>query len=431
MPPFIQLSDIDYLLPNDKIALFPSNNRDQSKLLVYKNNTITDAVFLQLSDFLDDNCALVFNDSKVFHARLLLQSNYGANIEVFLLEPVYPTRDITSAFSLTGVVAWKCLIGNAKKFRDPIEFVVEINDIEESRKEGRRNETMFLEPIFQKDTLNSVLITAEKGDRVGDAFLVTFMWDEEAVSFAQWLESYGKMPLPPYIKRAANDADAVRYQTIYAQHKGSVAAPTAGLHFSEKVLQSLKDKNITFKNITLHVGAGTFKPITTESMLEHEMHEEQMIINRETVEFLLQNISKKIVAVGTTVARSLESLFIIGSKLYLKKENPFVVGQFEIYKDARLQSVTVSEALTALLLYFSESNLTAITATTSLMILPHYSQKIATGLITNFHQPKSTLLLLISSYLGEEWQKVYQHALSHNYRFLSYGDANLYLPQNQ
>jgi len=206
-----------------------------------------------------------------------------------------------------------------------------------------------------------------------------------------------------------------------------VAAPTAGLHFSEKVLQSLKNKNITFKNITLHVGAGTFKPITAESVLEHEMHQEQMIIYRETVEFLLQNIHKKIVAVGTTVARSLESLFIMGAKLLLKIEHPFEIKQFEIYEDTRLQSVTASEALTALLHYFSENNLKTITAATSLIILPHYSHKIAKGLITNFHQPKSTLLLLISSYLGEAWRKVYEHALSNNYRFLSYGDSNLYL----
>ena len=431
----MQLSDIDYLLPSDKIALFPLNDRDQSKLLVYKNNTITDAVFNQLSDFLDDNCALVFNDSKVIHARLLLQNNFGANIEVFLLEPVYPTRDIASAFSQTGVVAWKCLIGNAKKFRDPIEFVVEFNEIDESRKgekekrrkAERRMETLYLEPLFSKSSLSSLRIKAEKGDRVGDAFLVTFMWEDESVSFAEWLEAYGKMPLPPYIKRAANEADEVRYQTIYAQHKGSVAAPTAGLHFSEKVLQSLKNKNITFKNITLHVGAGTFKPITAESVLEHEMHQEQMIIYRETVEFLLQNIHKKIVAVGTTVARSLESLFIISAKLHLKIEHPFEIKQFEIYEDSRLQDVSVSEALTALLQYFLENNLQTTNATTSLMILPHYSHKIAKGLITNFHQPKSTLLLLISSYLGEAWRKVYQHALSHSYRFLSYGDSNLYL----
>ena len=399
----ISLSDIDYFLPNEKIAFFPLENRDQSKLLVYKDKTITDSNFNHLADFLDENCALVFNDSKVIHARLQLQNQYGANIEVFLLEPVYPTRDIASAFSQTGVVAWKCLVGNAKKFRDAISFEVMCND-------------------------NKIGITAEKGDRIGDAFLVTFMWDDETVTFAEWLEAYGKMPLPPYIKRDANAADELRYQTIYADRKGSVAAPTAGLHFSEKVLKSLKNKNIVLKNITLHVGAGTFKPITTDSVLEHQMHQEQILISRDTVEFLLNNTHKKIVAVGTTVARTLESLFIMGAKLHLNIPQFAKIEQFEIYENAALQKVTVEEALSALSNHFKECDLQEIHAVTSLMILPHYPHKIAKGLITNFHQPKSTLLLLISSYLGEAWRDVYEHALNNGYRFLSYGDSNLYLP---
>jgi S-adenosylmethionine:tRNA ribosyltransferase-isomerase len=241
------------------------------------------------------------------------------------------------------------------------------------------------------------------------------------------LEAYGKMPLPPYIKREANEADEVRYQTIYAQQQGSVAAPTAGLHFSESVLQNLKNKNIALKNITLHVGAGTFKPIATNSVLDHKMHQEQMNISRNTVDFLLKNVDKKIVAVGTTVARTLESLFIMGTKLYLNIPEPFCVNQFEIYENHSLQEIGVTEALTALSNYFEQHNLQEITATTSLMILPHYPHKIAKGLITNFHQPKSTLLLLISSYLGEKWKTIYEHALSHDYRFLSYGDSNLYL----
>jgi S-adenosylmethionine:tRNA ribosyltransferase-isomerase len=235
------------------------------------------------------------------------------------------------------------------------------------------------------------------------------------------------MPLPPYLKREANAEDELRYQTIYAQHQGSVAAPTAGLHFSEKVFQSLKNKNIAIKNITLHVGAGTFKPITTEFVTEHEMHQEQIMISKGTVDFLLQNIHKKTVAVGTTVARSLESLFIIGAKLHLKMKQPTRVEQLEIYENRALQGVSLTDALVALLNYFETNNLQEIAAATSLMILPYYRHKIAQGLITNFHQPKSTLLLLISSYLGEEWRKIYLHALSHNYRFLSYGDSNLYL----
>jgi S-adenosylmethionine:tRNA ribosyltransferase-isomerase len=407
----VSLSDIDYNLPNEKIAFFPIENRDQSKLLVYQNKTIMDAKFHDLPDFLDENCALIFNDSKVIHARLLLQNSYGANIEVFLLEPVYPTRDIASAFFQTGMVAWKCLIGNVKKFREAITFDV--------RMFGLANTKM--------EEVGDLKVTAEKGDRVGDAFLVTFTWEDETVAFAAWLEAYGKMPLPPYIKREANVADEVRYQTIYAQHQGSVAAPTAGLHFSEPVLQSLRNKNITLKNITLHVGAGTFKPITTDSVIDHEMHHEQMVFTRDTIDFLINNIDKKIVAVGTTVARSLESLFIIGAKLHLNIAEPFRVNQFEIYENLSLQAVSVSNALTALTHYLEKNFFNVLSASTSLMILPHYRHKIAKGLITNFHQPKSTLLLLISSYLGEEWKTIYEHALSHNYRFLSYGDANLYL----
>jgi S-adenosylmethionine:tRNA ribosyltransferase-isomerase len=417
MRPPITLSDIDYTMPNEKIAFFPLEDRDQSKLLVYNHKTITDSHFKHLPDFLDENCALIFNDSKVIHARLLLQNQYGAKIEVFLLEPVYPTRDIASAFSKTGVVAWKCLVGNAKKFRDAISFEVR----------GERCEVCGDGKWRMENGEWKITITAEKGDRVGDAFLVTFMWEDEMVTFAEWLEAYGKMPLPPYIKRDANATDEVRYQTVYAQQKGSVAAPTAGLHFSEQVLQSLRSKNIAYKNITLHVGAGTFKPITTDLVSEHEMHQEQIVISKDTVDFLLQNKHKKIVAVGTTVARTLESLFIIGAKLHLNIPEPFQVKQFEIYENLPLQEVTIENALTALKNYCKDNNLDEINAATSLMILPHYRHKIAKGLITNFHQPKSTLLLLISSYLGDDWRMIYEHALLNGYRFLSYGDSNLYL----
>jgi S-adenosylmethionine:tRNA ribosyltransferase-isomerase len=419
MHPNTNLSDIDYILPNEKIAFYPLENRDQSKLLVYENKTITDSTFAKISDFLDENCALVFNNSKVIHARLLLKNQYGAKIEALLLESVYPTHDIATAFSQTGVVAWKCLIGNAKKFRDPIGF-----DVKMSRRDlyGCTNEN-----DKTNDECNIVTITAEKGDMVGDAFLVTFLWEDETVTFAEWLEAYGKMPLPPYINREANEDDEKRYQTIYAQQKGSVAAPTAGLHFSEPVLQSLKNKNIAYKQITLHVGAGTFKPISTDSVLEHEMHREQMVISKEVVEFLLENENKKIVAVGTTVARTLESMFIMGAKLHLGIFQPTDIAQFEIYENRALQEISVHTALIALQNYFKINNLQETSVATSLMILPYYQHKIAKGLITNFHQPKSTLLLLISSYLGEEWKKIYEHALSHDYRFLSYGDSNLYL----
>jgi len=406
----ILISNIDYILPDEKIAFFPLKDRDQSKLLVYKNNAITDAKFANLADFLDDSCVLLFNDSKVIHARLFIQNRYDAKIEVLLLEPVFPTRDIASVFLQTGVVAWKCFVGNAKRFREAIAFDVALPDNADHQSNRR-----------------IVRITAEKGDRVGDAFLVTFMWEDETVTFAEWLDAYGKMPLPPYIKRETNPADEVRYQTIYANQKGSVAAPTAGLHFSEQVLRSLSDKNIERKNITLHVGAGTFKPITTHSVTDHEMHQEQIVILKDTVDFLLKNRHKKVIAVGTTVARTLESLFILGAKLYLNIPQPFHVEQFEIYENKLLQELSAEDALKTLIRYFNEKNLDEIVATTSLMILPNYQHKIVKGLITNFHQPRSTLLLLISSYLGEEWSRIYEHALSHGYRFLSYGDANLYM----
>jgi len=406
MIPQVNLLDITYTLPKEKIAFFPLEDRDNSKLLVFTNKTITDTSFLHLSDFLDENYALVFNNSKVIHARLLLQNQYGAKIELLLLEPVYPTRDIASAFFYSGVVAWKCLVGNAKKFRDAISFDVIVK-------------------ILDKDKV--VNVTAEKGDRVGDLFLVTFSWEDETISLSAWLDAYGKIPLPPYIKREANLLDEVHYQTIYASQKGSVAAPTAGLHFSERVLQSLQRKNIELKNITLHVGASTFLPITTDSVIEHKMHQEQMIIAKDVVDFFLENKYKKIIAVGTTVARTLESLFIIGAKLFLNLQQPFFVEQFEIYDKLQLQRVPVDAALTALAHYFKNNNLHEIKAATSLMILPHYRHKITKGLITNFHQPKSTLLLLIASYVGEEWRRIYEHALLHDYRFLSYGDSNLYL----
>ena len=424
----IKLSDIDYTLPNERIAFFPLENRDQSKLLVYQNKTITDSSFANLPDFLDENCALIFNDSKVIHARLLVQNQYGAKIELFLLEPVYPTRDIASAFSQTGVVAWKCFVGNAKRFRDAVEFEVVMQKAESRKQKAEsRKQKAEQEPLFSEGTLSSIRITAEKGDRVGDAFLVTFMWEDETVTFAEWLEAYGKMPLPPYIKRDADETDEVRYQTIYAQQEGSVAAPTAGLHFSETVMQSLKNKNIALKNITLHVGAGTFKPITTDAVLEHEMHQEQMVISKDIVDFLLENKHRKIVAVGTTAARTLESLFIMGAKLHLNIQQPFKIEQFEIYENLLLSEVSVNDSLIALSNYFKTNDISDIHAVTSLMILPYYEHKITKGLITNFHQPKSTLLLLISSYLGEEWRRIYEHALAHDYRFLSYGDSNLYL----
>lgn len=398
----IRIEEYNYPLPAEKIAYFPAGLRDQSQLLVHKDGTITDATFKDLAQFLGPNDVLAFNNSRVIHARLLVQNRNGAAIEIFCLEPLAPTREIQEAFVQTCRVSWKCFVGNAKRWKEPIEFTVEVNQ-------------------------KPITITAVKGENSDGAFEVTFLWEDETVTLAEWIEAYGKIPLPPYIKRAAQTDDEQRYQTIFAQHNGSVAAPTAGLHFTQEVFRSLEEKNIETLWVTLHVGAGTFKPVSTETIGEHIMHKEQIVITRETIEAILNCNNKKIIAVGTTVARTLESLFIIGAKLNLNLPDPFNIQQWEIYENEELQRVDANTSLKAIYNYIVTNNLPFLTASTALMITPGYEHKIARGLITNFHQPQSTLLLLIASYLGEKWKEIYQHALTHNYRFLSYGDSNLYL----
>lgn len=398
----IRIEEYNYPLPAEKIAYFPAGSRDQSQLLVHKDGTITDATFKDLAQFLGPNDVLAFNNSRVIHARLLVQNRNGAAIEIFCLEPLAPTREIQEAFVQTCRVSWKCFVGNAKRWKEPIEFTVEVNQ-------------------------KPITITAVKGENSDGAFEVTFLWEDETVTLAEWIEAYGKIPLPPYIKRAAQTDDEQRYQTIFAQHNGSVAAPTAGLHFTQEVFRSLEEKDIETLWVTLHVGAGTFKPVSTETIGEHIMHKEQIVITRETIEAILNCNNKKIIAVGTTVARTLESLFIIGAKLNLNLPDPFNVQQWEIYENEELQRVDANTSLKAIYNYLIDNNLHFLTASTALMITPGYEHKIARGLITNFHQPQSTLLLLIASYLGEKWKEIYQHALTHNYRFLSYGDSNLYL----
>lgn len=398
----IRIEEYNYSLPAEKIAYFPAGSRDQSQLLVHKDGTITDATFKDLAQFLGLNDVLAFNNSRVIHARLLVHNRNGAAIEIFCLEPLAPTREIQEAFVQTSRVSWKCFVGNAKRWKEPIEFIVEVNQ-------------------------KPLAITAVKGENSDGAFEVTFLWEDETVTLAEWIEAYGKIPLPPYIKRAAQNEDEQRYQTIFAQHNGSVAAPTAGLHFTEEVFRSLKEKKIENLWVTLHVGAGTFKPVSTETIGEHIMHKEQIVITRETIEAILNCNNKKIIAVGTTVARTLESLFIIGAKLNLNLPDPFNVQQWEIYENEELRKVDATTSLKMIYNYIIDNNLHFLTASTALMITPGYEHKIAKGLITNFHQPQSTLLLLIASYLGDKWKEIYQHALTHNYRFLSYGDSNLYL----
>ena len=401
----IRIEDYDYPLPESRIAFYPASQRDRSKLLIYnkKENKITDSVFHQLPDFLTKEQWLVFNNSKVIHARLLVHNTTGAAIEIFCLEPLAPTSDPAVAFTLSGSVTWKCMVGNARKWKHPLEIEVPLNE-------------------------RVIRIQAEHGEAVEGTFEVTFTWDETEVSFAEWIEAYGKVPLPPYIHRDAEDSDTERYQTVYARHDGSVAAPTAGLHFTDELLHTLNAKGVETEYVTLHVGAGTFKPVSSETIGDHFMHEEKIVITEDFIRKLLSNKDKQLIAVGTTVTRTLESLFVIGAKLHLGLENPLLVEQWETYDNPNIHEVPVEQSLTAILDYLKQHDTDMLRASTRLIILPTYKRHIVDGLITNFHQPKSTLLLLISNFLGDEWHRIYQHALESDYRFLSYGDSNLYLP---
>lgn len=399
----IRIADYDYPLPEDRIAFYPKEPRDTSRLLVYCHGEITDSHFFQLAEHLEPGTMLIFNNSKVIHARLRVHNATGAAIEIFCLEPLLPTTELASAFTQTGRVTWKCFVGNAKRWKHPLTIIAEVR--------GRQ-----------------VHITAEKGENSEGAFPVTFTWPDEDVTFAEWIEAYGKMPLPAYIKREASAEDESRYQTIYARHDGSVAAPTAGLHFSDNVLTQLRNKNIDLQYLTLHVGAGTFKPVTTECIGDHYMHQEQIVVTRDLIKQLARPVTGRRIAVGTTVVRTLESLFLMGAKLTLSLPSPFLIEQWEAYENPHFADVTVEQSLNALQEFMNQQHTDHIAGATRLMIVPTYKHHITQGIITNFHQPKSTLLLLIASYIGDDWHKVYDHALNHDYRFLSYGDSNLYIP---
>ena len=400
----IRIEDYDYPLPESRIAYYPAEQRDSSKLLIYntKDGGITDSVFHNLPDFLSENHWIVFNNSKVIHARLLVHNATGAAIEIFCLEPLKPTSDPAVAFTLSGSVTWKCMVGNARKWKHPIDIEVPLDE-------------------------RVIHIRAERGEAVEGTFEVTFTWDEAEVFFAEWIEAYGKVPLPPYIRRAAEDSDTDRYQTVYAKHDGSVAAPTAGLHFTDDLLAKLVSKGVETEYVTLHVGAGTFKPVSSETIGGHFMHEEKIVITEDFIRKLLKNRDKQLIAVGTTVTRTLESLFVVGAKLHLGLDNPLLVEQWETYENPAIHEVTLDQSLMAIMNFLEEQDTDMLRAATRLIILPTYTRHIVNGLITNFHQPKSTLLLLISNFLGDDWHRIYRHALDNGYRFLSYGDANLYI----
>lgn len=397
----ISIEDYDYPLPDDRIAKYPLAERDASKLLVLKDDGIRESQFKRVCEFLPKDALLVFNETKVIRARLQFHKVTGSRIEVFCLEP---ENDYQMAFSAASPVRWKCLIGNAKRW-----------------KEGRLSMELTVggEPV----TLH-----AERLNQNDQYAEIEFSWMPETLPFASVLEAAGEIPLPPYLHRDAEPADRDRYQTVFARYDGSVAAPTAGLHFTQPLIAALHEQGFAFDEVTLHVGAGTFKPVSTETIGEHAMHSETIVVRKSFIQNLIQHIGKPIVPVGTTSTRTLESLYWIGVMLKEQgmEQHPLHVDQWFPYECHEPLSAT--EALQTIVDYLDKHDLTRLEASTALMIAPSYKMRVITGLITNFHQPKSTLLLLVSALIGERWKDCYRYALDHGFRFLSYGDSCLFLP---
>ena len=397
----ISIEEYDYPLPDDRIAKYPLAERDASKLLVLKDNEIKESQFKHVGDYLPKDTLLVFNETKVIRARLQFRKATGSRIEVFCLEP---ENDYQVAFSASSPVSWKCLIGNAKRWKEgPLTMALTVGG----------------KPV----TLNATRLS--QNDQYAE---IAFSWTPADLPFASVLEAAGEIPLPPYLHRDAEPADRDRYQTVFARYDGSVAAPTAGLHFTQPLIAALREKGFRFDEVTLHVGAGTFKPVSTETIGEHAMHSETIVVRKSLIQNLMEQFGKPIVPVGTTSTRTLESLYWIG--MMLKEQGmdlrPLHVEQWYPYEEHA--PLSAPEALQLIVDYLDMHGLTRLEASTALMIAPSYKMRIITGLITNFHQPKSTLLLLVSALIGERWKDCYRFALDHGFRFLSYGDSCLFLP---
>ena len=398
----IRIEEFNYPLPDERIAKFPLTKRDESKLLVYRNGKIDEAVFKQLSDYLPQRSMLVYNNTRVIQARMLFQKETGAQIEVFCLEPVIP-HDYALVFQQTESCSWLCLVGNLKKW-----------------KEGALHKTIRMDD-------KEVVLSAERIKTTGDSHLIRFSWNNPQVTFAELLDGAGILPIPPYLHRETRESDLQTYQTVYSKIKGSVAAPTAGLHFTPEVLAGLDAKGFTREEVTLHVGAGTFKPVKSEVIGDHEMHTEFISVRRSAIENIRTNLGR-IIAVGTTSVRTLESLYYMGRTLVNNPDatsEELVVTQWTPYNDT--EEVPAHEALTALLNYLDRNQTDTLLSATQIMIAPGYEFKIVKGIITNFHQPKSTLLLLISAFVNGNWKSIYNYALDNDFRFLSYGDSSLLL----
>ncbi|MBO9594894.1 MAG: S-adenosylmethionine:tRNA ribosyltransferase-isomerase [Niabella sp.] len=404
-PKDLNIADFTYELPEEKIAFFPLAQRDASRLLVYSAGTIITDTYQHIDQYIPERALAVFNNTKVVEARILFKKPTGGQIEIFCLEPHEGYADITTAMAQQGKVQWLCLIGGASKWKSGQVLSRSIP--------GAGGDTVLEARFLEKRN---------------DSFLIELSWTPASLSFAEILHVTGQIPLPPYIKRVAEAADEERYQTVYAAHDGSVAAPTAGLHFTHEVLQKLDQKKIQTDFVTLHVGAGTFKPVKAEVMNDHEMHAEFISVSPQLIRNIARAQEHPVIAVGTTSLRTLESLYWLGAKLLrdphcFDNRTPYI-DQWEAYEE-KLQQYPVPAVLDALITYLSEKQLTTLVAKTQILIAPGYSFKIADALVTNFHQPSSTLLLLVAAFIGDDWRMVYAYALEHDFRFLSYGDGSL------
>lgn len=412
---YIKINDYNYWLPEDRIAKYPLAQRDHSKLLLYKHGSILEDVFYQLPQYLPSGALMVFNNTKVIQARMHFKKETGALIEIFLMEPAAPI-DYEQIFQSCGHCSWRCMIGNLKKWKEG-----------SLNREFNIKGQSFILSITRDETQN-------KDSATGTNFWIDFNWNSTTVSFAEILDSIGELPIPPYLNRETKESDKINYQTVYSKIKGSVAAPTAGLHFTKELLNTVDKKGIEREELTLHVGAGTFKPVKTEQICSHEMHSEYIIVKRSTLENLLKHDCKAI-AVGTTSVRTLESLYYIGVKIHFNPnatEEQLHVRQWEPYENNRngniIDGVSVQQAIQNIITYLDVNHLDSLHSSTQIIIAPGFEYKIVKMLITNFHQPKSTLLLLVSAFVKGDWQRIYDYALGHDFRFLSYGDSSLLIP---
>lgn len=398
MIPEIRIEDYNYPLPDERIAKYPLSERDASKLLVYKECSVSEMSFRDIPSLIPEGALMVFNDTKVVPARLHFQRESGAHIEIFCLEPVQPVEYV-SMFAVTDCCRWKCIVGNVKRWK---------------------SDTLHLYNPLNDSNIESMALRADLVERCGETSIVEFSWADGS-PFSKVLEICGSVPIPPYLNRDTENIDLERYQTLYARFRGSVAAPTAGLHFTESVMNQIRERNVDTETVCLHVGAGTFLPVKSSLVSEHTMHREPFVV---TLEFLEKLIARKgkVVAVGTTSVRTLESLYYVGLKC-LETGSPGDVGQWEPYTVS--SDHTLEESLGAIVKYLKDSGLKELQVGTRIIIVPGYEFKVVDVLVTNFHQPQSTLLLLISAFVKGGWKRIYEFALDNGFRFLSYGDSSI------